>query len=78
MRRPRVVAAIRVRNATCPRFSAPALAAARLRARCVFTQGLPVLSVHFSLGVAPHTGQRTDKICLSDTDFKMHHVSPPS
>lgn len=25
--------------------------------------GCPVLSVHFSLGLAPHIGQRTDKMC---------------
>ena len=78
MRKAPLVAAIRVRSAACPRISVPLSEAASLRARCVFTQGWPVLSVHLSLGFAPDTGQGTDKICLSDTDFKMRHASPTS
>ena len=31
--------------------------------RCVLLDGCPVLSVHFSFGLAPHMGQRTDNIC---------------
>src|SRR2546425_5084369 len=79
MRKPRLVAVFRVRSVACTKFSwQPVLTAARLRARCVFTQGFPVLSVHFSFGLALHTGQRTDKICLSDTDFKGHRDCPTS
>jgi hypothetical protein len=50
----------------------PAFAAATLRSLCVFTDGFPVLSVHLSLGLAPHIGQPTDKICRSEIDFKIH------
>lgn len=51
----------------------PALAAARPRSRCVFCEGCPVVRVHLSFGFAPHTGQRTDNVWLSDPDFKGHH-----
>jgi len=60
----RLVAAFRIRRAACPKFSwAPALAAATLRSLCVLAHGCPVLRVHFSFGLARHTGQRTDNIC---------------
>jgi len=40
------------------------LAANRRRSRCVFRHGFPVLRVHFSLGLARHTGHRTANTCL--------------
>ena len=68
----RLVAAFRIRRAACPKFSwAPALAAATLRSLCVFAQGCPVLSVHFSFGLARHTGQRTDNICRNASFLEL-------
>jgi hypothetical protein len=62
-----------MRIAAWPKFSAgAALAAARLRSRCVFTHGCPVLSTHFFLGLAPHIGQATDKTCRSEAVVKTH------
>jgi hypothetical protein len=46
--------------------------AADSRARCVLTDGWPVLSVHFSLGSARQVGQRTDNICRTvSSDFTL-------
>ena len=68
------MAAFKVRREATPKFAGgPALAAARLRSWCVFALGCPVVSVHGSFGLALHTGQRTDRICLSDSWFKAHH-----
>jgi hypothetical protein len=39
------------------------LAAAKSLLRWVLVDRCPVLNVHFSFGLAPHMGQRTDKIC---------------
>lgn len=41
------------------------MAAARSRSRWVLAEGCPVLAVHFSFGLAPHIGQRTDNIRFS-------------
>jgi hypothetical protein len=63
-RRPRLVIVLSVRRAEWPLLSGRAtLAAANSRSRCVLVDGCPVLRVHFALGLAPHMGQRTDKIC---------------
>ena len=64
MRRPRSVIAFRIRKAAWPAFSGRAiLAASSSRSRCVLVDGCPVLSVHFSFGMAAQMGQRTDNIC---------------
>jgi hypothetical protein len=73
--KPRLPAAFRARRVACPILSGQAAAAA-LRARCVFTHGFPVLSVHFSFGFARHVGQLTDKIGLRD--FKVRPDFPTS
>src|ERR1700690_3904943 len=63
-RRPRLVIAFRIRRVDWPELSGrETLAAASSRLRCVLLDGCPVLSVHFSFGLAPHMGQRTDNIC---------------
>jgi hypothetical protein len=43
------------------------LPAATVRARWVLMHGCPVVSVHFSPGLARHIGQRTDNICRSES-----------
>jgi hypothetical protein len=54
----------RIRRAAWPEFSGRAtLAAARSLSRWVLREGCPVLSLHFSFGLAPHIEQRTDNIC---------------
>jgi len=64
-RRPRLVSALRDRKAAWPELSGRgALAAARPRSRCVLSDGCPVVSVHFSFGLALQTGHRTDSIRL--------------
>jgi hypothetical protein len=35
-----------------------------------------VVRVHLSVGLARHTGQRTDNVCLSDEEFKAHRGFP--
>ena len=47
--------------------------AARRRSRCGSVRGRPVLSSHFSPGLAPQVGQRTDSACFSLT-FISHIV----
>jgi hypothetical protein len=65
MRRPRLVIAFRIRKTASPELSGRAyLAAARSRSRWVLAEGCPVLAVHWAFGLAPHIGQRTDKICF--------------
>ncbi len=65
-RRPRLVADFRIRKAAWPELSGrETLAAANSRLRCVLFDGCPVLSVHFSFGLAPHIGQRTDNMCFN-------------
>src|ERR1700733_11749218 len=70
---------ITARRDARPRFSGrETLAAAKVRARCVLTDGCPVVSVHFSPGIARHIGHRTDNICrrvsLSVSTFStIHH-----
>jgi len=57
------VTAFRIRRADWPEFSGrETWAAASSRSACVLMDGCPVLSVHFSFGLAPHLGQRTDNI----------------
>jgi hypothetical protein len=66
MRKPRLSADFRIRRADSPEFSGrETLAAASSRLRCVLADGCPVLKVHFSFGLAPHMGQRTDNIWSS-------------
>ena len=62
----RLVIDLRIRTNAWLKFSGRApLAAARSRSRWVLVEGCPVLSVHLAFGLAPHMGQRTDKICRS-------------
>ena len=75
MRNPRLLAFFNLRK----KLSAivcggPALAAARLRERCVFSEGCPVLNVHLSSGFAPQDGQQTDKLCRSDLVFNARQL----
>jgi hypothetical protein len=37
--------------------------AAKRRSRCGSVRGMPVLSLHFSPGLAPHVEQRTIRAC---------------
>src|ERR1022692_370638 len=63
-RRPWLVIDFRHRTAARMEFSGGGtLAAASPRERCVLADGWPVLSVHRSLGLARHMGQRTDSMC---------------
>jgi len=52
----------------------PVLAAARLRERCVFSEGCPVVNVHLSSGCAPQDGQQTDKLCRWDLDLNVRQL----
>lgn len=62
-RRPRLVSSCSDRRVVYRTFvERGALAAARARSRWVFSDGWPVVRVHFSRGLALHTGHRTDNI----------------
>jgi hypothetical protein len=62
-RKPLAASARRERSAAEPELSGRgALAAATARSACVLIDGWPVVSVHCSLGLALHTGHRTDNI----------------
>ena len=63
--RVRPAASLIIRKAALPRFSErDILAAYKDRSWCGLGHEVPVLNLHFSPGLARHTGQRTDNICL--------------
>src|ERR1700722_4450436 len=60
------VTVLMIRKAAWPEFSGrETLAAASPRVRRGLSGGCPVVSVHFSFGLALHIGQRTDNICFN-------------
>jgi hypothetical protein len=75
MRNPKVPAPFNLRKKVSAMVSGgPALAAARLREWCVFSEGCPVLNVHLWSGFAPQDGQQTDRLCRWDLDFNVRQL----